>query len=555
MVAWSMGSPVLFRQRRIGIDERPFDLVKFRTMRHALDRNGKSLPDHERITKLGQILRKSSLDELPELWNILRGEMSLVGPRPLLPEYLPFYSDLERSRHSVRPGLTGLAQVSGRNSQTWDDRLSLDVQYARSVECSADLQILAKTVGAVLSGDGVNAGESTTMTALNIERTIPRSNVEHLKPIIVVIGGLAMSLINFREPLLLALQQHFSVVAMAGQGDEKTRSRLATLGIPFVELPLGRTSLNPWKELLLVATIRKQLRLLNADAVFTYTVKPVCFGLIAAQFAGIKNRSAMITGLGFGLIGESKPRKALAFLVRCLYKTGLRGASVVFFQNPDDQGFFQKHKLLSDVTKIELVRGSGVNTGDFTREQYPNNKRVQFVFVGRFLIEKGLRELIEAVKILKKSHQDKFGMTLIGWNDPNPQGITAEEVQGWSAEKLVTNIGKVSDVRPYLQEMDVFVLPSYREGTPRSALEAMSMGLPVITTDVPGCREVVVDQETGFLVPPRSADSLAKAMATFIDNPARIAALGVNGRHRVTRLYEASVVAKAMADRLFDEAT
>jgi lipopolysaccharide/colanic/teichoic acid biosynthesis glycosyltransferase len=153
-----LGSPVLFTQSRPGLDGKLFRMYKFRTMRDARDDSGKLLPNSQRTTKLGQVLRKLSLDELPELWNVLRGDMSLVGPRPLLPEYLPYYTERERLRHSVRPGLTGLAQVNGRNHLGWDERLELDAQYAESHTLWLDLTIVLITVYKVLFSRDVALG-------------------------------------------------------------------------------------------------------------------------------------------------------------------------------------------------------------------------------------------------------------------------------------------------------------------------------------------------------------------------------------------------------------
>jgi len=146
----SLGCPVLFRQERVGLGERVFALFKFRTMSNAMDREGNLLPDCERLTKVGGILRRTSLDELPQLWNIVRGDMSFVGPRPLLVEYLPYYTNREARRHTVRPGITGLAQVSGRNLLPWDERLEMDVQYVENRSAFLDLTILVKTFWKIL---------------------------------------------------------------------------------------------------------------------------------------------------------------------------------------------------------------------------------------------------------------------------------------------------------------------------------------------------------------------------------------------------------------------
>lgn len=158
-----MGSPVLFRQLRPGLEGELFEMVKFRTMRDALGKDGRPLPDAERLTGFGRLLRASSLDELPELWNVLKGDMSLVGPRPLLPEYLQLYSPEQARRHEVRPGITGWAQVNGRNALSWSEKFSLDVWYVDNWNFSLDLKILWMTAAGVIRRDGITADGEVTM--------------------------------------------------------------------------------------------------------------------------------------------------------------------------------------------------------------------------------------------------------------------------------------------------------------------------------------------------------------------------------------------------------
>ena len=160
----NLGSPVLFRQRRPGLHGRPFTMVKFRTMRDAIGRDGRPLPDTERLTPFGKLLRSTSLDELPELWNVLHGEMSLVGPRPLLMEYLDRYTPEQARRHEVRPGVTGWAQVHGRNALSWEERFRLDVWYVEHRSLRLDLQILIRTFSMVLCRTGVTANGEATMS-------------------------------------------------------------------------------------------------------------------------------------------------------------------------------------------------------------------------------------------------------------------------------------------------------------------------------------------------------------------------------------------------------
>lgn len=161
-VAWNLGRPIFYRQRRCGLNGREFEIIKFRTMRDAVGPDGHPLPDAERLTRFGAFLRSSSLDELPELWNVLVGEMSIVGPRPLLPEYMPLYSLEQARRHDVRPGLTGWAQVNGRNALSWDDRFELDVWYVDHQSWLLDLRIIVRTVITVLGRQGIShEGEAT----------------------------------------------------------------------------------------------------------------------------------------------------------------------------------------------------------------------------------------------------------------------------------------------------------------------------------------------------------------------------------------------------------
>lgn len=168
IVAWlvrrQLGSPVLFRQVRPGLNGNPFEMIKFRTMRDAVDDSGRPLPDCERMTSFGSFLRSSSLDELPELWNVLKGDMSLVGPRPLLMEYLPLYSPDQYRRHEVRPGVTGWAQVNGRNALSWEDKFSLDVWYVDNRSFWLDCKVIFLTVKKVLVRDGINADGEATVT-------------------------------------------------------------------------------------------------------------------------------------------------------------------------------------------------------------------------------------------------------------------------------------------------------------------------------------------------------------------------------------------------------
>lgn len=163
LVKINLGSPVLFKQKRPGLNEKIFTLYKFRTMTDEKDRNGNLLPDSDRLTRFGKFLRSTSLDELPELYNILKGDMSIVGPRPLLVQYLPLYNDFQRRRHEVRPGLTGLAQVNGRNAITWQEKFEYDVEYVDNVTFKNDMLIILKTIVKIIKREGINSETAATM--------------------------------------------------------------------------------------------------------------------------------------------------------------------------------------------------------------------------------------------------------------------------------------------------------------------------------------------------------------------------------------------------------
>lgn len=368
-----------------------------------------------------------------------------------------------------------------------------------------------------------------------------------------VIGGLARSLVNFRKPLLCSLREAgFQVHTMAGAPDPETVNTLQELGITFEKVPLDRTAMNPFADLRAGHAMWRQLRRDKPNAVLAYTIKPVIFGLVAARLAGVQNRYALITGLGFGLTGTTWKRRLLAFALRRLYKFALHDVRLVFFQNPDDETLFSTSILSSD-TPTKVVRGSGVDTKHFAFSPVPPSPPFRFLFIGRFTVEKGLRELMQAIRLLRQHPGLDFEVHTVGWVDSNPSGLTDLEVQTWLEEGLIVHHGESSDVRPHIDSCHVLVLPSYREGTPRSVLEAMSMGRAVITTDAPGCRETTVHGETGLVVPAKDPHALAKAMKHLVTDHKMVESLGRAGRQRVLDLYEAETVAQTMVQSIRTE--
>lgn len=369
-------------------------------------------------------------------------------------------------------------------------------------------------------------------------------------PRLVVIGGYARSLTLFRGPLLAAMvARGYRVTAMAADPDPAVTEELAALGVDFEPLPLARTSLDPRRDLATLRHLTRRLRALAPHAVFAYTIKPIIYGGLAARLAGVRHRHAMITGLGYAFMGQERwRRRALSAAVTVLYRLGLDGADTVFFQNPDDRRDVTARGIVRGVRRVELVRGSGVDVDHYALRPLPAGP-ARFLFAGRLLREKGFLDYVEAARLVRARHPE-VRFSVLGRLDPNPTSFSADQLAAWQREGLIEYHGEVADIRPYLAECHALVLPSYREGTPRSALEAMSTGRAVLLTDVPGCREVVVDGESGFLVPPRDPAALAAAAERLLASPGLFEELGRRGRARAVELYDARQVAAHMLDAM-----
>jgi glycosyltransferase involved in cell wall biosynthesis len=291
--------------------------------------------------------------------------------------------------------------------------------------------------------------------------------------------------------------------------------------------------------------LRRMLRRLQPDVTLGYAAKPVIYGTLAAWMARVPHRFAMIEGLGYVFIdrpGETAGKRLLRRLVKGLYRIALRRAQRVFFLNDDDIADFTAMGLVGP-EKIIKLGGIGVDLEQW-RPAPPVTDPLTFIFVGRLLRDKGVHEFIAAARAIKRSAaQTRF--LVIGGIDANPQSVSRREVESWVAEGLVEWPGHVP-AQPWLARSSVFVLPSYREGVPRSTQEAMAAGRPVITTDVPGCRDTVIDGRNGFLVPARDADALAGAMRRFIAEPELIASMGAESRALAEKWFDVRKVNAAI---------
>jgi glycosyltransferase involved in cell wall biosynthesis len=351
---------------------------------------------------------------------------------------------------------------------------------------------------------------------------------------IAIISPYTRSLINFRGDFIKDLVKlGYKVIALGP--DEGFESKINELGAVYRKYYLQRTGLNPLSELKSIVSLSKILKKIKPDIVFSYAIKPTIYGSIAAVLNNTTKKYSLITGLGYTFTGETFQHKALQEVLKILFKITFKFNNVVFFQNPDDLNDFKNMNILNN-TKVKVINGSGVNI-DWYYYTEPVIKPVSFLLIARLIWDKGIKEYIEAAKILKKKYPE-IEFRLLGPIDSNPAAIKLNEINDLVNNGLITYLGKKEDVRPYISSCSVYVLPSYREGTPRSVLEAMSMGKPIITTDSPGCRETVKDGENGFLVPIKNFYELASAMEKFILEPSIIGVMGKKSREEVEKRYD-----------------
>ncbi len=359
---------------------------------------------------------------------------------------------------------------------------------------------------------------------------------------VLIVANTSWHVLNFRMPLIKELQAHGVTVAAAAPYDECSQS-LEAQGVRHILLPIGRKTLNPLSDLVLTFRLYRLYKREHPAVVFHNTIKPVIYGSMAAHWAGVHRILNMIPGLGYIFSGNQLTQRLLRPLVKQMYRLAMRNAHAVLFQNPDDREYFVKHGLVKP-GKSQVTYGSGVDLNHFyyVAGQAAAN-RCSFLLLGRMLWDKGVGEYVEAAgKVRKRYPATQF--ILLGIIDrDNPSFIPEDVINEWNRKGDIEYRGSAADVRGELEKADVVVLPSYyREGVPKSLLEAAAMGKPVITTDMPGCREAVVDNVTGILIPARNVDALAEAMCALAADPAKRLRMGKEGRKLAAERFDVSRV-------------
>jgi glycosyltransferase involved in cell wall biosynthesis len=369
---------------------------------------------------------------------------------------------------------------------------------------------------------------------------------------LLIVSHYAPSVINFRGPLIQALRgEGVRVQVLAPDWQPQTQQAAQALGADTAAYDLSRAGLNPFADLHTLLQLWRHFNASKPAVVFTHAAKTNVWGMLAAALAGVPHRVAMVEGMGYAFTesarGRTLKQRLVGEVLATLYRIAFKLAHKVVVLNPDDAADLQRLCGLPP-HKTVLLGGIGVPLQDWPL--YPAHTRpISFTLVARLLREKGILEYLQAARLVKAQHPEA-GFYLLGGLDENPGGLSRADIQPWLNDGTVVWPGQVN-VKPWLAKTSVFVLPSYyREGVPRSTQEAMAMGRPVITTDVPGCRETVVDGLNGFMVPPRNVPALAEAMLKFIQTPNLVATMGAESRRFAEERFDMDKINRKLMDVL-----
>lgn len=353
---------------------------------------------------------------------------------------------------------------------------------------------------------------------------------------VCIVASFALSIINFRKELIMEMSKTCDVYVCVPINTRDLKEQIERLGVVLFDIQMSSENMNPVTNIQYMLTLFKFFRKIKPDVVLSYTIKPVIWASFAAKLARVNYIASMVTGLGYSFADiQSFKRKSLNKIVCMLYKGALFFNQIVLFQNADDQSLFQQKNILGTTPSI-VIDGSGVNLDYYYHcSHFP--EKVTFLMMARLLKDKGIYEYVAAAKQIKSIYNN-VDFHLVGWIDNNPASVTSAQLDIWCDEGVIKFLGRFDDVRSCLEACSVFVLPSYREGTPRSVLEAMSMGRAVITTDAPGCKETVVSGHNGFLVPVKNVEKLVDSMKQFIENAYFITNFGKNSREIAESRYD-----------------
>ncbi len=352
---------------------------------------------------------------------------------------------------------------------------------------------------------------------------------------IAVLSGHTPSIFWFRMDMMRAfIELGHEVVAIGDEPEEKWKEKFETAGIKYISAEICRTGTNPARDIQTFFSLLRILKEEKPDKIFTYQAKTVIYGAMAARAVGISEIYPLIAGVGSVFLSAGKKNKIIAFILKTEYRFALKKCKTVFFQNADDVSLYEAMKIVKK-DNVVILNGSGVNLNNFQVKPLP--ERTAFLCISRLIKDKGVIEYLEAAKKIKLRFPDVEFM-LVGPFDTNPSAISKTELQAYIDSGVINYYGEQEDVRPYIEKCTVFVLPSYREGTPKTVLEAMAVGRAIITTDAPGCRETVKDGVNGYLVPVRDVNAIVDKMTYLIQNRNIVCEMANKGRRMVEDKFD-----------------
>lgn len=365
----------------------------------------------------------------------------------------------------------------------------------------------------------------------------------------VIISSYAATLGAIQTLMRLLLKRGIDLWVLAPDYDPAKKRWVFSLGARPLTYPLRHAGIDPFTDVQTILFLRALLKQIQPQVLYAYNPKPNIYGTIAAWWAGVPYRYVHITGLGYAFASDGGvKRKLVKAAVRALYKVVFKASTKVFFQNADDLNLLVRLTSL-DLRKSVVIGGRGVDLNQFPILP-PKLQPITFTLMARLVRDKGVVEFAKAAEMVRQRVQD-VRFLLLGGTDDHPSSISTTQIREWTESGILEWLGRVDNVLDYLAETSVFVLPSYREGLPVSSQEAMATGRPIITTDVPGCRETVIPGVNGFLVPPRDPISLADAMLRFIDEPSLIVTMGRASRRIAEERFDAIKQTERLIQEMF----
>lgn len=528
--------PVIFKQKRVGNHKSYFNIYKFRTMK---TNTPKDVPTHllenpeQYITRMGHFLRKTSLDELPQVFNIARGQICVCGPRPALWNQYDLIEERDKyGANDIKPGLTGWAQINGRDELEIDVKAALDGEYVKKLGLWMDMKCFFGTFASVLKSEGVVEGGTGAMeVAVAKEEDIPKRVLRKKKKLLLMTNHSFM-LWQFRRELIQELLKEYTVILSMPCGEHVEDFR--EMGCKIIDTDINRRGINPFTDIKLLRKYFYLLKKIQPDMVITYSIKPNIYGGFACRMRKIPY-CVNVQGLGTAF---QKP--ILVNIVSIMYKVTLKKAKTVFFENEGNAALFRQKKILP-AKKQTILRGAGINLTYYDLAPYEEKESIHFLFVGRIMKEKGVDEFFYAAKKMKKAYKEAVTFDMVGFFEDEYK----EQVKNMQKQGMIEFHGFKEEVRPFYRMANCVVLPSYHEGMSNVLLEAAATGRTLITSNIPGCKEAVIDGKSGYLCPVMDGEALYQAMEKFMKlTTEQRQQMGLAGRKHMEEIFDKKKVVK-----------